>query len=87
MRVVVIMIVSLLPSCRGFFLVFGCRLSLLVGFSVCLLCHWGSAVSCDFGVSIRRGDLASFYSTFLCPLKKDFSFQNWRTGGSELAAG
>ena len=54
---------------------------------VCFFCQWGSAVSCDFGVSIRRGDLASFYSTFLCPLKKDFFFQNWRTGGSELAAG
>ena len=33
-----------------------------------------SAVSCDFGVSVRRGELTSFYSAILSPLFFFFSF-------------
>ena len=59
-----IVIASLLPSYGGFFFVFGGRVSLSVASSVlfvvvddCL------AVSCDFGVLLRRGEHMSFYST------------------------
>ena len=66
-----IVIASLLPSYGGFFFVFGCSVSLSVGSSVlfvvvddCL------AVSCDFGVLLRRGEHVSFYSTVWFPSPK-----------------
>ena len=53
-----------LPSCCSFFFVFGCRVYFFGKFQHffvgCL-----SAVSCDFGVSIRRGKLTSFYLAIL----------------------
>ena len=55
--------VPLLLSCCGFFLVFGCRISCLVGSS--LFVDGCSAVSCDFGVFVRGGELKSFYSAIL----------------------
>ena len=54
----------LLPSHYGFVFVFGCRISFLVGSSLFLLMVC-SAVSCDFGVFVRGGELKSFYSAIL----------------------
>ena len=55
---------ALLPSCCSCFFVFGCRVYFFGKFQHffvgCL-----SAVSCDFGVSIRRRKLTSFYLAIL----------------------
>ena len=61
----IIVIASLLPYYCGFFFVFGCRVSLLVGSSVLFVIVVDDclAVSCDFGVLLRRGEHMSFYST------------------------
>ena len=56
-----IAIAPLLLSCCGFFVFFGCKVSFLVGFSNFFVDGF-SAVSCDFGVFVRRGGLMSFYS-------------------------
>ena len=56
----------LLLSHCGFF-IFGCRLSFLVGLS--LFVDGYSAVSCDFGVFMRGGELKSFYSAILSPTR------------------
>ena len=53
----------LLPSRCGFFFVFGCRIYLLVSSSLCIVVDGCSAVSCDFGVSVRRHEFISC----LCP--------------------
>lgn len=60
----IIVSASLLPYYCGFF-VFGCRVSLLVGSSVLFVVVVDDclAVSCDFGVLLRRGEHMSFYST------------------------
>ena len=46
-----IMIVPLLPSFHGFFCVFGCKLSFLVGWV--FLTDGCSAISCEFGVFVK----------------------------------
>ena len=58
-----IVIASLLPSYGGFFFVFGGRVSLSVASSVLFVVDDCLAVSCDFGVLLRRGEHMSFYST------------------------
>ena len=58
-----IAIVPLVPSPCGFFFVFGCRVSFHSFQSVFV--DGCSAVSCDFGVYVRRGELTSFYSAIL----------------------
>ena len=67
MGFVFIAIMPLLPSHCGFFFVFGCRVSFLVGpvLFVVVVVDGCSAVSCDFGISVRRGQLTSFYSAIL----------------------
>ena len=60
----------LLPSCCGFFFVFGCRISFFVGSS--LFCQWFFRVSCDFGVFVRGVELKS-YSAILSPTSKKCS--------------
>ena len=55
MRFDYIAIAPLLPSHRDFFFVFGCRISFLVGSS--LFVDGCSAVSCDFGVFVRGGQM------------------------------
>ena len=62
-----IVIAPLLPSHCGFFFLFGCRVSFLVGSSVFLV-DGCSAVSCDFGVFVRMRELPSFYSAILLAL-------------------
>ena len=52
------------PSRHGFFFVFGGRRSFLRRFHFFLV-NGCSAVSCDFDVSMRAGELRSFYSTIL----------------------
>ena len=59
-----IMIVPLLLSYCGFFFVFGCRISFVVGSSIFFF-DGCSPVSCDFGIFVRRGELMSFYSAIL----------------------
>ena len=61
-----IMIALLLPTHCGFFFVLGYRVSFLVGSSDFFVVNAGcSAVSCDSGVFVRRGELTSFYSAIL----------------------
>ena len=50
------------PSHCGFFFVFICRVSFLVGSSVFVFVNGCLAVSCEFGVFIRSCELTSFYS-------------------------
>ena len=57
-----ITIVSLLLS-LWLFCVFGCRV--FFGRFQCFLLDGCSAVSYDFGVSVRRGEFITFYSTIL----------------------
>ena len=59
-----IMIVPLLPSHCGFSFVFVYRVSFSVGSSIFFV-DGCSAVICDFGVSVRRGELTSLYSAIL----------------------
>ena len=59
-----IAVVPLLPSPGGLF-VFGCKVSFFGQFKL-FFCNGFSAVSCDFGVSVRRGELMS-YSTIFSP--------------------
>ena len=66
-----ITIALLLPSHCGFFFVFACRVSFLVGSSIFLV-NGSLAVICDFHVSVRRGELPSFYSTILSVWKSRF---------------
>ena len=47
----------------SFFFVFGCRIYLLVSSSLLVVVDGCSAVSCDFGVSVRRYEFISC----LCP--------------------
>lgn len=59
-----IMKVPLLSSCCGFFFVFGCMITSLIGSSL-LYFDGYSAVSFHFGVFMRGGELKSFYSAIL----------------------
>ena len=59
-----IALAPLLLSRCGLFFVFGCRVSFFGRFQHFFV-GGCSAVSCDFGVSIRRGELTSFYSAVL----------------------
>ena len=60
-----IMKAPLLLSHRGFFFVFGCKISFLVGSS--LFCQWLFS-SCDFGLFMRGGELKSSYFAIFSPL-------------------
>ena len=57
-------ILTLLPSCWGFFFALGCRVSFFGGIqhSLVIGCF---ANSCDFGVIARKDEHTSFYSAIL----------------------
>lgn len=69
MRFDFVLIASILPSCSGSFFVSGCRIPFFGRFQYSFVCGC-SALSYDFGVSIRRCELTYFYSATGTPEAK-----------------